>query len=315
MTELVDKTDIADLHTVADWVRFAATSFARAGLHFGHGTATAADEARALVWHELALDFDAPDYFYAARVTASERERLLDAVRRRVTERLPLPYLTGEAWFCGLSFEIDPRALIPRSPIGELIEARFEPWLRKTRGARILDMCTGSGCIAVAAAVYLDDARVDAADIDADALALAASNVARHGVGDAVSLYRSDLFEALPAARYDLIVCNPPYVPDASMASLPPEYRHEPAAALRADDGGLAIVARLLRAAPHYLADDGVLVLEVGESAARFEATWPALPVTWCEFERGGEGVMVIEAEALREHALAEREARVAHGR
>ncbi len=287
------------LPTVGDWIRIAASRFNEAGLHFGHGTANAADEACALVFHALHLDFDSPGYFFACHVTPDEGRRIEGLIQRRVTERRPLPYLTGEAWFCGLPFDVDERVLIPRSPIAELIESGFEPWLGRSRGARVLDLCTGSGCIAIACALHLEDALVDAADIDVDALEVARANVERHALADRVRVVQSDLFAGLDGRVYDLIVCNPPYVAAASLAQLPAEYGHEPRGALLADDDGLAFVHRLIAEASRHLADDGALVVEVGESAAAFEAAYPDLPVSWCEFERGGEGVFAIEAAAL----------------
>jgi len=294
-----------ELTTVADWIRFATSRFAAASLHYGHGTASASDEAHALVMQVLGLGFAPAAYVYQATLTATEREHLASLIERRIAERIPLPYLLGSAWFCGLEFTVDPRVLIPRSPIAELIETRFEPWAALAPGARILDMCTGSGCIAIACALWLDDVTVDAVDLDDDALAVAGANVARHAVSDRVTLHRSDLFSALDGRRYDLIVANPPYVPPASIEHLPPEYAHEPTVALRADDDGLALVHRLIAAAVHHLTDDGVLIVEVGESADSFVEAYPSLPVMWCEFERGGDGVFALNASALGEYAAA----------
>ena len=305
-------SDETSLQTVGDWIRYAASRFNQADLTFGHGTANAADEARALVYGALALDFDSPDYFLAGRVTGAEARRIAGLLDRRVAERRPLPYLTGEAWFCGLRFFVDERVLIPRSPIAELIANGFAPWLRADGELRVLDMCTGSGCIAIACALYLDATQVDAVDVDGDALAVARENVARHGLTDVVRLVQSDLFAGLDGGPYDLIVCNPPYVSTASVDALPPEYGHEPRAALQAGADGLAFVERLLADAASYLAEDGIMVVEVGESAAAFVAAYPGLPVTWCEFERGGDGVFVIEAAALAEFA---RDNAPSHGR
>ncbi len=289
-----------ELRTVGDVVRYGASRFARAGLHFGHGTDNAGDEAHALVMQVLSLPFAVPDYVYNAALTEAERRRLAQCIERRANGREPLPYITGRAYFCGLEFAVDRRVLIPRSPIAELIEARFDPYAALPEGARVLDMCTGGGCIAIATAVWHDDVVVDAVDIDAGALEVAADNVARHGVADRVNLIQSDGFANVPGDRhYDLIVANPPYVPTASMQALPAEYTHEPSLALAAGDDGLGVVRQLLRDAPAHLAADGALLMEVGEAAAALMAAVGPLPLIWCEFARGGDGVFVIDAASL----------------
>ena len=290
-----------ELLTVGDVVRYATTCFAQAGLHFGHGTDNAGDEAFALVMQTLSLPFDAPPYVYAARLTDAERTELARRLERRVTGREPLPYVTGEAYFCGLPFAADHRALIPRSPIGELVETRFDPYVALPEGARVLDMCTGGGCLAVACAVWHNDLTVDAVDIDTGALALARENVTRHAVEDRVRLIESDGFAALPVdGRYDLIIANPPYVPASSIEALPAEYTHEPLRALASGDDGLDLVRRLMREAAGYLQPDGAMLMEVGESAAALIAEVGPLPLVWCEFARGGDGVFLVEAAALR---------------
>ncbi|MFK7886687.1 MAG: 50S ribosomal protein L3 N(5)-glutamine methyltransferase [Gammaproteobacteria bacterium] len=290
----------SEIKTVGDAVRFATSRLAVTDAFFGHGTATAADEAHALVMQCLHLGFDVAPYVYAAALTAAEKVKLANWLERRIERREPLPYIVGEAWFTGLAFHVDPRVLIPRSPIGELIETRFDPWLALPDNARILDMCTGSACIAIACAVWLPDVTVHAVDNDADALAVAQTNVARHGVEERVELIHSDVFTAVESeAPYDLIIANPPYVPEVSMQTLPAEYAHEPRHALHADDDGLALAQRILRDAPRYLADDGVLMMEVGESAAALDAACAHLPFVWCEFERGGDGVLVIDKAGL----------------
>ena len=290
----------AEICTVGDAVRFATSRLAASDVFFGHGTANAADEAHALVMQCLHLDFEVAPYVYAAALTVDERAQLARWLERRIEGREPLPYIAGQAWFTGLAFEVDPRVLIPRSPIGELIETRFDPWMALPDGARILDMCTGSGCIAIACAVWLDDVSVDAVDNDPAALDVARANAARHAVEDRVRVLESDVFEALTdTPSYDLIIANPPYVPDTSMAQLPAEYKHEPRQALRADQDGLALAHRILREAPEFLAEDGVLLMEVGESASAIAAAYEHLPFIWCEFERGGDGVLVIDKAGL----------------
>ena len=287
------------LRTLRDFLRWGASRFAAAGVFFGHGTAGAADEAAVLMAHVLHLDLPLAPEFLDAALTADERAAVLALFERRVAERLPAPYLTGEAWFAGLRFAVDPRVLIPRSPIGELIGHGFSPWFDDAPPERILDIGTGSGCIAIACALAFPDARVDAVDISADALAVARSNVERYGLQDRLRLLRSDLYAALPGERYDLIVSNPPYVPQAEYAQLPAEYRHEPAGALLSPDEGLEHPLRILRGAAEHLSERGVLVLEVGATWPALAQRLPELPLLWLELEQGGEGVALIGRDEL----------------
>lgn len=290
-----------ELSTLIDFIRYGASRFSAAGLSFGHSYDNALDEATQLVLHALHLPHDLNPVYGQARLVAEEKARVLALFERRIAERVPACYLTGEAWFAGLSFKSDARALVPRSPIAELIESGFEPWLGERHVARMLDLCTGSGCIAIASAHYQPDWQVDAADISADALALAAENIARLETPN-VRLLRSDLFRDLPKARYDLIVSNPPYVTHAQTDALPPEYAHEPALGLRAGDDGLDLVLEILRDAPDYLSEQGVLICEVGESEAALTALLPELPFAWVEFKVGQMGVFVIERADLLVH-------------
>ena len=291
--------DIEGLATVADFVRWGTSRLRAAGAVSAHGNSDAVDEALALVCHALHLSQPLPAEFYGARLTPAERGVVADLVERRVTERRPTAYLTGEAWFAGLRFKVDDRVLVPRSPIAELIGDRFEPWLDPEHVASVLDLCCGSGCIGIACAAWLPHARVDATDISAEALAVAADNVALHGLEDRVRLVRSDLFDALEDERYDLIVSNPPYVPRAEFEALPPEFEHEPALGLVAGDDGLAIVRRLLVEAGRHLTPEGLLVVEVGTAAPALLEQRPDLPFSWPGFERGGEGVFVLTAAEL----------------
>jgi ribosomal protein L3 glutamine methyltransferase len=281
-------------------VRWGASEFGRAGLHFGHGTDNALDEAFHLVTWALKLPHDLPAPYLDAELTPAERREVLKLLRDRVRTRKPAAYLTGEAWFAGLPFAVDARVLIPRSPIAELIEQRFAPWLR-VEPTRILDLCAGSGCIAIACALAFPQAMVDAAELDERALALLRRNVARHEVGARVTPLQSDLFGALKGRRYDLIVSNPPYVPTARRKAMPAEYRHEPRIALEGGADGMDVVARILREAPRHLGADGVLVCEVGGSVPEFNRRFPKIPVIWPEFERGGDGVFVISRDDLEE--------------
>jgi len=290
---------LGEMRTLRDCLRWSVSAFGRAGLHYGHGTANAWDEARWLVMGALCLPHDAPDWVLDAHLATPERELVAALLKRRIVERVPVAYLLGEAWFAGLRFRVDQRVLIPRSPVAELIEAGMEPWLGGAEPARILDLCCGSGCIGIAAALRWPGARVDLADLSADALVLARENIALHGVGDSVRAIESDLFAALGDTRYDLILCNPPYVDAADMAALPAEFRHEPRLALAAGKDGLDLARRILGAARRHLGDAGWLVLEVGNSAPALEAAYPGLPFVWPEFERGGIGVALLAAADL----------------
>lgn len=285
--------------TVRALIEQGARRLRRARVFFGHGTDNARDESAALVLHALRLPhFDAS--VYERRVAAEAQQRVRALISRRIEERIPAVYLTGETWFAGLAFHVDPRVLIPRSPLAELIERRFAPWIDPRRVGRVLDMGTGSGCIAIACAKAFPRARVDAADISPEALEVAAINVRRHRLGRRVRLVRSDHFGALGAERYDIIVSNPPYVGKRELASLPPEYRHEPRLALAAGSAGLDSVRILLEASADHLKPGGVLVVEVGNTERAVRRAFKQLPFLWLEFEHGGGGVFLLTAEQLR---------------
>jgi ribosomal protein L3 glutamine methyltransferase len=291
----------AELRTIIDFIRYGATRFGAAGLTFGHSVDNALDEATQLVLHALHLPHDLGPAYGQARLVASEREAVLALFDRRIDERIPACYLTGEAWFAGLSFKSDPRALVPRSPIAELIEAGYEPWLGGRPVGRVLDLCTGSGCIAIATAHYHPDWAVDGVDLSADALALAQENVERLHA-DNVRLIRSDLFEALKGEVYDLIVTNPPYVTNDETDALPKEYSHEPELGLRAGDDGLDLALKILRDAPRHLSEHGLLICEVGESERALARLLPGVPFDWVEFKVGQMGIFAVERAALLEH-------------
>ncbi len=291
----------AELRTVIDFIRYGASRFNAAGLCFGHSYDNALDEATQLVLHALHLPHDLSPVYGQARLVAEEKAKVLALFERRVSERVPAAYLTGEAWFAGLSFKTDRRALVPRSPIAELIESGFQPWLGEIEVARALDLCTGSGCIAIAMAHYHPDWQVDGVDISDEALALAGENRQRL-LADNVRLLRSDLFAALEGERYELIVTNPPYVTHAEVDALPREYAFEPELGLRAGEDGLDLALRILRDAPEHLADGGLLICEVGESERALVRLLPEVPFEWIEFKVGQMGVFAIYREALVEH-------------
>jgi ribosomal protein L3 glutamine methyltransferase len=286
------------LTTVRDLVRWGASRFAHAGLAYGHGTDNALDEAFHLVLHALRLPADLPAVYLEAHVTASEREAVLDLLMARVETRLPAAYLIGEIQFCGLSFTVDERVLVPRSPFAELIAQRFEPWL-PAEPARILDLCTGSGCIAIAMAHYNPDWQVDAVDVSPEALSLARENVERlHATN--VRLVESDLFHNLDGEAYDLIVTNPPYVNAPSMAELPEEYRREPELALASGKDGLEHIRRILADAPGHLNPGGLLIAEIGHNRDALEAAFPQLPFVWLDTSGGDEYVFLLRHEDIK---------------
>lgn len=285
--------------TVGELIERGARRLTRARVYFGHGTDNARDEAATLVLHALGLPQPAAPALYRRLVSAGAAQRAQALVTRRIKERIPAVYLSGITWFAGLPFRVDPRVLVPRSPIAELIERRFAPWIDPARVKRVLDLGTGCGCIAIAAARALPRARVDAADISDDALEVARSNVRLHRLQRRVRLVKSDHFGALGRATYDIIVTNPPYVGTRELKALPAEYRHEPRVALAAGRVGLDSVRIILREAARHLAPRGLLVVEVGNTEHAVRRAFPRLPFVWLEFERGGGGVFLLTREQL----------------
>ena len=290
-----------ELQTIIDLIRYGASRFNAAGLTFGHSYDNALDEATQLTLHALHLPHDLPPAYGNARITEAEKEDVLGLFLRRIEERIPAAYLTGEAWFAGLSFKTDKRALVPRSPIAEMIEAGFQPWLGDREVRRALDLCTGSGCIAIAMAHHNPDWHVDGGDISDDALALSAENEQRLHVEN-VRFVKTDLFSGLQGEHYDLIVTNPPYVTNDETDALPREYSHEPELGLRAGDDGLDLALRIMRDAPLHLSQDGLLVCEVGEAERALVKLLPDLPLAWVEFKVGQMGIFVAECADLVAH-------------
>ena len=304
-----DNTDIAaTLTRVLDYIRWGASRFAAAELAFGHGSDNAVDEAAHLVLDTLGLDASLPDVYLDSTLTHAERDAVIEIIERRIASRQPAAYITHKAWFAGLEFYVDERVIVPRSPIAELIETEFQPWLGHREPLSVLDLCTGSGAIAIACALAFPEARVVATDAGEDALAVARINSDKHDIGPQVEYVKADLFDGLPEQRFDLIVTNPPYVSRDEWSGLAPEYRHEPGFAFHGDSDDLLLVSRLLFDARDYLSEDGLLVLEVGYSAFALEQTYPDLPITWIELERGGLGVGVLEAQDLDAWVDAQRE-------
>jgi len=288
-----------ELLTIRDYIRWTTSQFNRYQVFYGHGTDNAWDEATQLVLSAVYLPWDADPVVLDSRLSGDEKARILTFVRARIEERKPLPYLTNEAWFCELPFYVDERVLIPRSPIGQLIQQEFSPWLREGPVPRILDLCTGSGCIGIACAYAFPEAMVDLVDLSPEAIEVAHMNIERHDLSDRVRAVESDLFSGVANERYDLIVSNPPYVDADDLASMPDEYQHEPELALGSGPDGLDITRRILREANDYLTEDGLLVVEVGNSEIHMMEKYPHIPVTWLELPEGGNGVFAITAQDL----------------
>ena len=300
--ETLNFADVSEqLHTIGDYVRFGASQFNQAELYFGHGTINAWDEAITLIMHQLSLPSDMVDELMQCRLVAQEKQAILALFERRITEGLPAAYLTNQAMFCGLPFYVDERVLVPRSPIGELIGNKFEG-LVDSAPQQILDLCTGSGCIAIACAINFPEADVDAADLSVDALNVAQMNIEGHGLVEQVIPIYSDVFSGVEGQSYDLIVTNPPYVDQEDVDALPQEFQHEPKMGLGSGFDGLDITRQILSEAANHLNDNGVLICEVGNSQVHLTAAFPNVPFQWLTFERGGHGVFRITKAQLQQH-------------
>ncbi len=292
----------SELSSIQDFIRWGASRFNEAGLYFGHGTDNALDEAAWLVLYALSMPADLPEAYYRSRLTRIEKEAVMLLLLERIQSRKPAAYLTGEAWFCGLSFKVNESVLVPRSPIAELIQDSFSPWLDGVEVARVLDLCTGSGCIGIACAHAFPDAQVDLSDISSAALGVAKENIRQHGIQNRVTAIESDVFAKIPGNTYELIVTNPPYVGSKELAALPDEYHQEPALGLAAGEEGLDVVRQILAGAGRYLAPEGLLIVEVGNSQTAVEKAWPEVPFTWLDFDNGGRGVFLLTAAELQSY-------------
>lgn len=301
-TELLDEISslpvVEDLSTIQDMMRWAYSYFNASDLYYGHGYDNAWDEAQQLVLAGVYLPIDVPEALYSSRLTQVEKERIIRLVCERLGSRKPVAYLTNSAWFCGAEYYVDERVIVPRSPIAELIKNGFKGIIRN-EPHRILDMCTGSGCIAIACAERFPDAEVDAVDLSLDALDVAQINIERHQVSHRVFPISSDLFNDIPKDKYDLIVTNPPYVDAEDLGDMPQEFHHEPELALGSGEDGLDLTKRILLQAADYLNDNGVLVCEVGNSMVHLIEQFPTVPFNWLEFEHGGLGVFSLAKEEL----------------
>ncbi len=289
---------ITDLITISDYIRWMACCFEESDLSFGHGTDNAWDEAMTLLLDSLNMPDNTDPSLFNCRLLTSEKKTLINNIIQRINDKKPLSYITNRARFAGQEYYVDERVLIPRSPIAEIIQNNYEPWLLYKK-KKILDLCTGSGCIALASALAFPECEIDASDISNDALAVAEINREKFGLEEQCQLIQSDLFENLKGSKYDLIISNPPYVDAVDMAMLPKEYQFEPELGLASGKDGLDITRRILAEAKNFLNTNGVLIVEVGNSAPALEAAFPELPFTWILFERGGEGVFMLERSEL----------------
>lgn len=299
---MTDHTFPVELSSLRDFIRWGVSRFNQAELYYGHGMASALDEVVYLCLFALHLPHDFPQDYFDSALSADEKQAVFQLLRRRIDERIPASYLTEEAWFAGLPFYVSKDVLVPRSPIAELIEKHFSPWVEAEGVENILDLCCGSGCIGIAAAYAFDWAYVDLVDISPAAIGVAEENIQRHQLDERVNAIESDLFQNVPSRHYDVIVSNPPYVDAEDMAELPDEYLHEPELGLAAGDDGLDLVVPMLQQAREYLTDQGILVVEVGNSQQALQQAYPHVPFYWLDFERGGSGIFLLTAEQLDEY-------------
>lgn len=296
LTENDILSQLGELRTLRDVLRWTTSHFNSSELFYGHGNVDAFNDALQLILHSLHLPTtEFPELFIDTLLTRSEKQIIASLIKQRSVDRIPVPYLINEAWFAGLPFYVDDRVLIPRSPFAELIQEKFQPWILESDSVEtILDMCTGGGCIAIACAEVFPHAQIDAVDISADAIDVTNINIARHELQDQVHTIKSDLWKKIPETKYDLIVSNPPYVGADEMATLPQEYRHEPASALEAKDNGLALVEQILMHAAEHLTEKGMLFVEVGNSDYAVMEKWPDVEFFWLDFENGGHGIFML---------------------
>ncbi|MCK5728591.1 MAG: 50S ribosomal protein L3 N(5)-glutamine methyltransferase [Methylococcales bacterium] len=293
---------VSTLTTIKDYIRWAASRFSETEISFGQGTESPLDEAATIVLHTLHQPYNLSECYFDAVLTINEREKIITLIEKRIVERKPSAYLTYETIFAGLSFYVDERVLIPRSPIAELIGDSFHPWINEYQVSNVLDLCTGSACIAIACAYAFPEASIDAVDLSTDALEVAKINRKKHNLDDRVSLYYSDLFSELEKKSYDIIVSNPPYVSIDEWQDLPTEFHAEPEIGFKGGASGLDVVLRILAQASDYLSDHGILIIEVGSSSEVLQQNYPNVPFYWLDFDRGGDGVFLLTAKQLKEY-------------
>ena len=307
MTTKIDTTNIENLTTLLDFMRWGASQFVQAELSYSHGLSSPLDESVYLVLRTLRLPVDTPEIYWKANLTTPEIKSIIKTFKQRIEEKIPAAYIMKEGWFAGLQFYVDERALIPRSPIAELVESQFSPWVNPDEVETVLDLCTGCGCIGIACAYAFPQAEVDLSDLSEEALAVANINIEKHDANNRVKTYQSDLFDflssdRLEAKQYDIIVSNPPYVDEEDMTGLADEFKHEPELALSSGRDGLEFTKRLLQQAANYLTERGVLVVEVGNSQHQLAQMYPEVPFQWVDFELGGDGVFVLTKQDLKIH-------------
>ena len=293
---------ITTLQTIRDYIRWGASQLSENEVFLGHGIATSLHESAALVLNAISQPYNLDDCYMGATLTHAERKKVVQLLNRRIYDRMPVAYLTHEAIFAGLSFYVDKRVLVPRSPIAELIEQRFAPWVDEDQVFNVLDLCAGSACIAIACAYAFPEAQVDAVELSDDAIEVASINMEKHGITEELGLYQSDLFNQLPKKAYDIIVSNPPYVAIQEWEQLPAEYHNEPEMGFTGGVSGLDLVIRILADANDYLSEQGILIIEVGSSAETLQQLFPEIPFYWLEFERGGDGVFLLTAEQVKQY-------------
>ena len=309
MTIKLDTSDIKHLTTLLDFMRWGASQFVEAELSYSHGLSSPLDESVYLVLRTLRLPIDTPDIYWQSKVTTSETDLIIAVFKKRIEKKIPSAYIMNEGWFAGLQFYVDERVLIPRSPIAELVESQFDPWVNPDEVESILDLCTGCGCIGIACAYAFPQANIDLSDISADALDVAHLNIEKHDASNRVAVYQSDLFHYLSKGeligkQYDIIVSNPPYVDEEDMVSLADEFQHEPELALSSGRDGLTFTKKLLTQAANFLTDSGILVVEVGNSQYELAQCFPEVPFHWVDFSRGGDGVFIITKQELKKFFL-----------
>jgi len=290
----------SELSTMTDFMRWGASQFVNAELSYSHGMSSPLDEAVYLVLRSLHLPVDTPDVYWPSKLTLGEKHTVVSTLLKRIEQRIPAAYIMKEGWFAGLQFYVDERVLVPRSPIAELVESQFTPWVNPDEVESVLDLCTGSGCIGIACAYAFPMAKVDLADISQDALDVATINIDKHEAGHRVSIIQSDLFTGLKGKKYDIIVSNPPYVDAEDIADMSAEFQHEPELGLSSGNDGLECTRQILKQAASHLTDEGVLVLEVGNSQYALAEEFPELPFQWLDFERGGDGVFMLTKAQLQ---------------
>jgi len=307
MKTKLDTTHLENLNTLLDFMRWGASQFVKAKLSYSHGLSSPLDESVYLVLRTLRLPVDTPEIYWQSKLTNSEIDSIIQTFKKRVEQKIPAAYIMKEGWFAGLQFTVDERVLIPRSPIAELVESQFTPWVNPDEVESILDLCTGCGCIGIACAYAFPQAKIDLSDLSEDALAVADLNIAQHDANNRITTYQSDLFafllkDGLESKQYDIIVSNPPYVDEDDMTGLADEFKHEPELALSSGVDGLEFTKKMLNQAANFLTDQGVLVVEVGNSQYELAESYPDVPFRWVDFERGGDGVFILTKQDLNIH-------------